>query len=355
MSLKLDIALVRKNFSLNINAEIANQGITAVYGSSGSGKTTLLRSIAGLEKNVTGRIFFNDEIWLNENKKLAVEKRRVGFVFQHACLFPHLNVRQNINFGLHRSASKNQNYSFDEITEILGLTSLLDQNSQSLSGGEKQRVAIARAILSHPRILLMDEPLGSLDNKRKQDILPYLEKIHQELGLPILYVSHSEDEIAQLADHVIVMSAGKITEQGKLHDILNDLNSPFAQLDNCFSVIDCKIKSIQQEFKLAHAQFEEFELRLPSQQLKLEQNIRVRVLAKDVSLSLELSKNSSILNSLKAKICEIKSDSNAQCLIRLSVGNTYLISRISDYSKQKLNLAIGMKVYAQIKAVALIK
>lgn len=355
MSLKVKINLTQKNFELTVDLTFPGQGITVIYGPSGCGKTTLLRAIAGLEDKLQGAIIFNDQVWLNETKKLAVEKRRIGYVFQEASLFNHLNVADNLNFGLKRSKIKNKVFDFEEVVKLLGLSELLQQNCQTLSGGQKQRVAIARAILSHPQILLMDEPLASLDNFSKQEILPYLEKIHQQLKLPILYVSHSEEEVARLADYLIVMQQGKVIEQGKLFDIIGSLESQFSKLDDSFGLIDCVVSQVNQSYQLAQLSFDGLKLRLPLNNLQAGQKVRVRVMARDISICLTPPLDTSILNIIPATIEDIQSDDKGLCLVVLKVASFNLIARISEYSRQQLQLKNQLSVFIQIKAMALIK
>jgi molybdate transport system ATP-binding protein len=357
MSLSVKVKLKRDKFSLSVDVKIASHGITAIYGASGCGKTTLLRCIAGLEETVSGSISFGDEVWLSQKVSIAAEGRAIGYVFQEASLFPHLNVLQNISYGLSRKAKNKQIFELYEVVELLGLENLLEQDPQLLSGGERQRVAIARAILRHPRILLMDEPLAALDKKSKQTILPYLEKIHQRLDLPIIYVSHSEEEIARLADNLIVIEKGKVIAQGELLAMLSNLNSPLSKVDNCFGLIDCVVSQINKSYHLAQLSFDGLSLRLPCGQLSIGQKARVRVLAKDISLCLSPPEDSSILNILPVTIVDIKledSHEGAQCLVSLQVGGFYLIARISEYSRQELKLQIGLNLYAQIKAMALL-
>lgn len=353
MSLEIQLSLTRGKFQLHFDSVIDTSGITAIYGSSGCGKTSFLRSLAGLEKNAEGRIVFNGQVWLDQNSNKPVEQRAVGYVFQEACLFPHLNVAENLNYALKR-ITKSVVFHFDDVVELLGISHLLDRDSQVLSGGERQRVAIARAILSHPDILLMDEPLAALDRASKREILPYLENLQQYLQLPMIYVSHSEEEIARLADDLIIMQNGGISGQGKLLDMLVCLDSPLAQLDDCFSLIDCCVSQINDDYHLAELTFDELSIFLPMSNLQVGQKVRLRALAKDISLCLQRPKGSSILNILPAKVLQIKSDIHAQCLVSLQVGQRILLARISEFSLRQLKIESGMQVFAQIKAMALI-
>jgi len=354
MSLRLKIEHSRGDFNLSIDTEFAERGITAIYGPSGCGKTSLLRCIAGLEKVEQGEIRFAGVEWSNGQRNLPPEARGIGYVFQEASLFPHLNVRQNLNYGLNRIKSGTSRFELETVAELMGLTPMLERNSQLLSGGERQRVAIARAVLAHPKLLLMDEPLAALDNSSKQEILAYLEKLHQQLNIPVLYVTHAEEEIARLADNLAIMQAGRIVSHASLLQQLADLNSPLAQLDDCFGLIDSVVTQINQEFHLAQLAFDGLKLSLPCGDLRAGQKVRVRVLAKDISLCLAPPEQTSILNVLPAVITELKLDPNAQCLVTIKVGEFFLIARISEYSKVYLKLETGMRIFAQIKAMALI-
>ncbi|MDP2805984.1 MAG: molybdenum ABC transporter ATP-binding protein, partial [Gallionellaceae bacterium] len=205
-------------FALDASFAAPAVGVTALFGPSGSGKTTLLRCIAGLER-VAGTLHVNGEIWQDEKTFLPIHKRPLGYVFQEASLFPHLSVRANLEYGYKRIAPDERKVHLEQVVEWLGLSHLIDRNNPTqLSGGERQRVAIARALLTSPRILLMDEPLSALDATSKQDILPYLERLHRELNIPVLYVSHALDEVTRLADHLVLLEKGRVIASGELHE-----------------------------------------------------------------------------------------------------------------------------------------
>jgi len=219
MTLALSVMLARRGFALEVDCEIPGRGITALFGRSGCGKTTLLRCIAGLERIARAQIRFNGDIWQDDTHFIPTHRRSVGYVFQESSLFPHLDVRGNLEFGLRRVPAAQRRIRFDEAVTLLGLEALLKQRAQQLSGGERQRVAIARALLTSPQLLLMDEPLSSLDQTSKAEILPHLERLHDELSIPVLYVSHALGEVMRLADHLVMLDAGRVQAAGPLQEV----------------------------------------------------------------------------------------------------------------------------------------
>lgn len=358
MSLRLEFYKVLEHLVLDIETRFPGQGVTAIYGPSGCGKTSLLRAIAGLDR-YQGLVSFNEQIWQNDEFYLPTEKRRIGLVFQDSQLFPHLTVRQNIEFGYHQFSKNNRSkplFALSEVADLLGVSPLLAKNVQYLSGGEKQRVAIARAIMSQPQLLLMDEPLASLDQPAKKNLLPYLEIISEKFALPVIYVSHSEEEIARLADYLLVMAKGKIVAQGALMTMLASLDSPFARLDSAFGLLDLRVSNLDTQFQLATLSHDGLSLQIDAHNLQMGQPVRVRILAKDVSLCLTPAQDTSILNLLPANIVEIRPEGNsAHCLVGLSLGSGFISARISNYSREKLKLHLGQQVFAQVKAMALVK
>ena len=220
--------LAYSGFTLDVDLDLPGRGVTALFGHSGSGKTALLRCIAGLERANSGFLAVNGRVWQDDSQRvyLPTYQRPLGYVFQEASLFPHLNVRRNLEYGMKRVPASERRASLEQAISLLGIGNLLTQLPDTLSGGERQRVAIARALAVSPQLLLMDEPLAALDQARKQEILPYLEQLHGELNIPILYVSHAADEVARLADHIVVMEAGKVLANGPLSDTLSRLDLP---------------------------------------------------------------------------------------------------------------------------------
>jgi molybdate transport system ATP-binding protein len=341
-------------FSLDADLALPSQGITALFGRSGSGKTTLLRAIAGLERVPGGRLTVDGEVWQNGRTFLPTHRRPIGYVFQEASLFEHLRVRANLEYGRRRSTAADP-AAFDHICDLLGIRGLLDRCPGRLSGGERQRVAIARALLTRPRILLMDEPLAALDQARKEEILPYLEHLHAELKIPLLYVSHSSDEVARLADHLVVLEAGRVLGAGPLTETLARLDLPIRLGEDAGVVLDAVVAELDPQWHLARVDFPGGGLWVRDKGLPLGERVRVRILARDVSIALERIGGTSIQNTLPADVAALGDDAHpALRLVRLSVGGVPMLARVTRRSAAALALAPGAAVWVQIKAVALI-
>ncbi|PRA27536.1 molybdenum ABC transporter ATP-binding protein [Pseudomonas poae] len=346
-------------FDLDVDLHLPGRGVTALYGHSGSGKTTCLRCIAGLERAQDGFIQINDEIWQDSRNGLFVppHKRALGYVFQEASLFPHLSVRANLEFGLKRIPAQQRRVDMAQATELLGIGHLLDRHPQHLSGGERQRIGIARALLTSPKLLLMDEPLAALDSKRKSEILPYLERLHDELDIPVLYVSHAQDEVARLADHIVLLSDGKALASGPVGETLARLDLPMALGDDAGVVINGTVSAYDEHYQLLTLQLPDSALRMrvAHAPLAVGKALRIKVQARDVSLSLQAEEHSSILNRLPVTVTqEIAADNNAHVLVRLNAGGTPLLARITRFSRDQLQLHPGQALWAQIKAVAVL-
>lgn len=353
--IKARFSLDFAEFSLAVDLELPDRGVTALFGHSGSGKTTLLRCIAGLERAPGGYLSIADEVWQDEAVFVPTHKRPLGYVFQEASLFSHLSVKRNLEFGLKRVPSSNRKVSLDQAIELLGIGHLLDRKPDRLSGGERQRVAIARALALSPRILLMDEPLAALDLARKQEILPYLERLHDELEIPILYVSHSPDEVARLADHIVAMDSGRAVAQGPLVETLARLDLPIRLGEDAGVVIDAVVGARDEAWHLLRADFAGGELWVRDTGQPIGRHVRVRILARDVSLSLEHQHDTSILNLLPGTVTGVVDDSHpALSLVRVEVGGTPIVSRVTRRSAAGLGLVTGMPLWVQVKAVALI-
>ncbi|WP_095168484.1 molybdenum ABC transporter ATP-binding protein [Pseudomonas sp. Irchel 3H3] len=347
------------DFSLDVDLDLPGRGVTALYGHSGSGKTTCLRCIAGLERAEQGFVQINDEVWQDSHNQRFVppHKRALGYVFQEASLFPHLSVLANLEFGWRRIPRAQRRVDMAHATELLGIGHLLDRHPQHLSGGERQRVGIARALLTSPRLLLMDEPLAALDSQRKSEILPYLERLHDELEIPVLYVSHSQDEVARLADHIVLLSAGKALASGPVGETLARLDLPLALGDDAGVVIDGQVTDYNLDYQLLTLQLPNSQLsvRVAHLPLALGKQLRFKVQARDVSLSLHAGEQSSILNRLPVTVVsEIAADNTAHVLVRLDVAGTPLLARITRFSRDHLQLHPGQALWAQIKAVAVL-
>jgi molybdate transport system ATP-binding protein len=345
-----------KEFHLSVELHLPNAGITVLFGPSGSGKTTLLRCIAGLEHAQQGVIKINGDVWQDSAAGvfLPTYQRPLGYVFQEANLFSHLSVRENLNFGLKRLKAKSDTPEYNHILDLLGIRQLLDRMPARLSGGEKQRVAIARALVLQPCCLLMDEPLAALDFKRKQEILPFLRRLNQELTIPILYVTHALQEVAQLADYLVVLEAGKVQASGFLSDTLSRVDLPLAQDRDASTVWNTTLLEHETEFHLTHVAFTGGTLSLPALTAKIGTPLRVQIYARDVSIVLEVPLATSILNVLPALITDIADGERGQSIVQLRVGQEVLLAHITRKSVLMLMLSIGNTVFVQIKGMSML-
>jgi molybdate transport system ATP-binding protein len=370
----LSIALKwsRKAFNLDIDLTMPAQGVTAIYGASGSGKTSVLRCIAGLEKVENCELSFRGQVWQNRNKFVPTNQRAIGYVFQEASLFPHLTAGANLRYALTRARPGKALTTFAEVVELLGLLTLLDQYPDQLSGGERQRVAIARALLINPQLLLMDEPLASLDHQRKQELLPYLERICHQFNLPVIYISHSLWEVSLLADHIVMLDAGKVTKSENFLEAINKPDFPISQQENISSLLQCKVMEHNQNWcltrftlkgmdkqevaeSLAEKKVQPYSLWLPQCDLAPGQAVRLNILASDVSLSLSHHEDTSISNILPVTIMSMDSLPNGLLMLQLQLGDAILRAKLTQRSVDRLGLTIGQKVWAQVKSAALIQ
>ncbi|MDD5578155.1 MAG: molybdenum ABC transporter ATP-binding protein [Methylobacter sp.] len=344
-------------FQLAVDLQLPGTGITVLFGHSGSGKTTLLRCIAGLQYAPQGFMKINSRIWQDSERGLFLPtyKRPLGYVFQEANLFPHLTVRANLHYGLKRIGKKSPGAAdLKPVLELLGISHLLDRMTDNLSGGERQRVAIARALALNPEILLMDEPLASLDFKRKQEILPYLSRLHQQTNIPILYVTHSQQEVAQLADYLVIMDEGRVVASGPLSETLSRLDVPMAQDREAATVWQAAIIEHEVKYHLTRVAFEGGTLSLPAIDAGIGTLLRVQIYARDVSIVLEAPAATSIINVLPATITGIVNDRAGRSVVRLQVGNQVLLAHITCKSALLLGLQLGMPVFAQIKGTSIL-
>lgn len=346
-------------FVLEVDLNLAGRGVTALFGPSGSGKTSCLRVIAGLERSTPGTMAYlavNGDVWQDDTQDLRVpvHQRALGYVFQDANLFTHLSVAQNLTYGMRRVAPALRRVSLDQAVALLGIGHLMDRKPATLSGGERQRVAIARALATSPRLLLMDEPLAALDAQRKAEILPYLEKLHAELDIPVLYVSHALDEVARLADHLVLLNAGRVTASGPTHELLTRLDLPLAHGDTASAVITARVRHHDAADHLTTTRFSGGILIVPQQAAAPGQLLRIRVQARDVSLTLHQQTGTSILNILRATVTALAPDSPGQVMVALDAGGCPLLARVTARSAQALGLAPGLALFAQIKGVAIL-
>lgn len=357
--IEVRLQLNYSGFALDVDLQLPGRGVTALYGHSGSGKTTCLRCIAGLERASDGFVQINDQVWQDSRNGIFVppHKRALGYVFQEASLFPHLSVLANLEFGLKRIPKVQRRVDLAQATQLLGIGHLLDRHPQHLSGGERQRVGIARALLTSPQLLLMDEPLAALDSQRKGEILPYLERLHDQLDIPVLYVSHAQDEVARLADHIVLLSEGKALASGPIGETLARLDLPLALGDDAGVVINGTVSGHDAHYQLLTLQLPDspLQMRVAHAPLDLGKHLRFKVRARDVSLSLQPGEHSSILNCLPVTVTqEIPADNSAHVLVRLDAAGTPLLARITRYSRDQLQVHPGQVLWAQIKAVAVL-
>ncbi|WP_137895477.1 molybdenum ABC transporter ATP-binding protein [Ramlibacter sp. 2FC] len=349
--------IARPGFTLDLALDLPGRGVSALFGPSGCGKTTCLRAMAGLERARGGWLRVDGEVWQDEARGhfLPTHRRPLGYVFQEASLFPHLSVRGNLAYGMKRVPQAQRRVSLAQAVDLLGLAPLMDRQSGTLSGGERQRVAIARALATSPRLLLLDEPLAALDAPRKAEILPYLERLHGELDMPVLYVSHALDEVARLADHLVLMASGRVVASGPTGELLTRLDLPLAHGDTAAAVITGRVRDHDARYHLTCVDFAGGSLRLPSTQPRpTGQTLRLRVQARDVSLALQAQSGTSILNVLPARVLSLSEDSPGQTMVALDLGGARLLARLTRRSVDALALAPGMPVHAQIKGVAIL-
>jgi molybdate transport system ATP-binding protein len=343
------------DFNLDANFSAPGQGVTALFGRSGSGKTSVLRAVAGLERAKQGWVRINGEIWQDNKYFLPIHRRPIGYVFQEASLFPHLSVQKNMEYGLRRVPEEQRQILYHDVVELLGISALLKRATSRLSGGERQRVAIARALLTSPRLLLMDEPLSALDHAAKQTILPYLERLHDEFAIPSLYVSHDPNEVARLADHMVVLDKGLVVAQGEAAPLLTRLDLPLAGYDDAAALLEGYVSSHDYSYHLTWISLQGNRVAVAREDLPVGRHARVQIQARDVSLSLRAHADTSILNILPARVIDTRDISPTQVLVRLQLedGQT-LLSRITRRSAMGMGIHEGMQLYAQVKSVALL-
>ncbi|MEW8014317.1 MAG: molybdenum ABC transporter ATP-binding protein [Candidatus Sedimenticola endophacoides] len=342
------------DFTLDVQFQAPPSGITALFGHSGSGKTSILRAVAGLDRDAVGHVRINGNVWQDSSCFLPAHRRPVGYVFQEASLFPHLSVKANLEYGWKRT-NASTGLEFGKVVEVLGIEPLLKRATQKLSGGERQRVAIARALLTSPSLLLLDEPLSALDHAAKRAILPYLQTLNDEFGIPGLYVSHDPKEVAQLADHMILLERGKVIAAGSATDLLTRLDLPLANYDDASAIIEGEISAHDDTFHLTWVGMHGGRVAVCRNAMPVGKRARVEILAKDVSLALKAHTDTSIQNILPATIVDTHDINPAQIMVRLELEDgQLLISRITRRSAVSLGIREGMQLYAQVKSVALI-
>ena len=363
-ALRLKTSLDRGGFQLDVDLALPSQGVTVMFGHSGSGKTTCLRVLAGLERNARAQVEVAGMVWQDSANRIFLppHQRPLGYVFQEPRLFPHLSVEGNLRFGFDRTPAQHRRHDWRHGLDLLGIGHLLGRRPAELSGGERQRVAIARALSTSPSLLLMDEPLASLDAARKAEILPWLEQLHERLDIPVIYVTHSADEMARLGDHVVLLENGLVRAHGPVTDLMTRVDLPLAHGDTAASLIDARAVGFSPADHLSVLEFAGGRLLLPQSHatsLPPQSAVRIRIQARDVSLSLQMPEQTSVLNILPATVADITNETPGQVLVGLQLGSAEspvrLLSRISQLSARRLGIAPGLPVFAQIKGVAMVR
>ncbi len=357
MAIKAKFELAFDDFELNVDLNFPTKGVTTLFGPSGSGKSTLLRCLAGLERSPSGYMQLGGQVWQDEESGvfLAPHQRALSYVFQEPRLFSHLNVQKNLEYGFQRTPKQERRIRWDQMIDMLDLSHLLARKPDKLSGGEQQRVSIGRALLTSPELLLMDEPLAALDMARKQEVLPFIRKLHDELDIPVVYVSHSLDEILQITDTMILIQEGQSIAIGSINELCSNLKLSRYLGDMSGSVIDTVIDQHDETYALSILNFTGGQLYVPRQTVPIGTDQRVHILARNVGIVLkEPQETSSFLNSLPATVIEISEpDENHYAVkIKLDIG-VPLLASISRKSLHILGLSLGMSCYALIKAVSL--
>ena len=354
--LKLNIRKQLEPFELSVSEDVPTDGVTALFGPSGAGKTMLLRLVAGFEKGI-GRIEFNDSIWFDSTQKINVQphKRPVGFVHQRPVLFNHLNVFSNLKVPLRFTRSRQQHTQLDDVVDIFGLAPLLNQSPPTLSGGERQRVAIAQMVLSQPSLMFLDEPLAGLDLDRKAEILPFLQTLAYQLKIPTIYVSHEIEEITQLCDRVLVIEAGQINQFKKTGELFQhlELHTLSCRLE-AGSIVEAKCRSHDDAYHLTHLEIDNQMISVPIlPALEINQTVKLRIRARDVSISLSRPTDVSIRNILAGRIRSIQPiDESPFVEVTIGCDSTIVRARITRAALDALTLHQDMQVFALIKSVS---
>ncbi len=353
--LSVNITKVFDSFRLETQFEVEEGSITAIFGKSGAGKTSTINAIAGLTRPDVGVIQIGNTTLFDQHLRinLPIYKRQIGYVFQDDRLFPHMTVQNNLIYGTPKNRDVANSLNLTDITELLELAPLLERRPRTLSGGEKQRVAIGRALLSNPKLLLMDEPLASIDVQHRFEILPFIQRVREKTGITIIYVTHALEEVIFIADQIILLSEGQVTAQGTVEEIMSRLDlHPMTSRFDAGAVISAIYSGYDREFDLGELSFDGGTLRIAGLNAEIGIHLRAHIRARDVSLMLDKPKDTSVLNVFKGELIEIRHEDGPQLDLLINIG-TPLIARITRKSLNDLNLDIGSKVYAMIKAVAI--
>lgn len=354
----LELAIKKQlgDFIVDVSFSAPIPGVTALFGRSGAGKTSIVRSLAGLSRPDSGRIAIGETVFFDSalGVDLPTERRRVGYVFQDSRLFPHLDVEDNLRYGWRRAPSDDRPISFDAIVSLLGVGHLLKRRPHALSGGEKQRVAIGRALLSQPRLLLMDEPLASLDAERKNEVLPYIERLQAELSLAIVYVSHAREEVERLAQTLVVIDRGCVTAAGPIGELTGRLDvRGISDRTDAASVVDTVVIGHDEMRHLTHLGFEGGELVAGRFTATVGSMVRVLIPAREVILATERPNAISVQNVLPGTIDGVSLGAEANALVQVRVGRIRLLARVTRDTVERLRLTVGAEVFALVKAAAI--
>jgi molybdate transport system ATP-binding protein len=352
--LEVTVRKQRGAFLLDAAFEAPSPALVALFGPSGCGKTTLVHLVAGLLAPDAGRVVVDGETLSDVTAGIALppERRRVGYIFQDARLFPHLRIRANLEYGLRRASGRA--IGFDEVVQLLGLANLLDRRPATLSGGERQRVALGRALLSQPRLLLLDEPLASLDAARRAEILPYLERLRDHARIPMLYVSHQFEEVLRLATHVVVLEAGRVTAAGPLGQVaLEPALGRAAGEAAVGAVLDSRVTAVDPASGLARVPAGAGELRIAADGLGAGTTVRLQLLARDVIVATRPPEGLSVRNVLAGKVVSVSAASAHSDLVAVDIGGATVVARITRAATQELALEPGRPVWALVKAVSM--
>jgi molybdate transport system ATP-binding protein len=359
--LRIRVARKRDGFALEADFEVPTPGVVALFGRSGCGKTTLVNIISGLLVPDEGRIQLDDTILTDTRAGISipVEHRRIGYVFQDARLFPHYSVLGNLRYGSKRSRSQTDTahgthaIGFEEIIAMLDLSHLLQRRPHQLSGGERQRVGLGRALLSQPKLLLLDEPLASVDVARREEVLPYLEALREQLAIPMVYVSHQFEEVLRLATHVVLMDAGRVVAQGSLGEVsLRPQLRAIVGPDAVGAVVDGVVTRLDPSQGMADVEVCGGTLHVSLQGIALGSPVRVQLLARDIILATHKPHGLSVRNELQGVIAELTADDPDAVLVQVDIGGAIVLARITRQATQALRLQPGSRVWVLVKAVS---
>ena len=358
MILEFNASFRRPGFELVAELKLGEPRFVALVGPSGSGKTTLLRSIAGFERLAHTRVRFRGRVWQDERTFVPPHHRPIGYVFQEASLFPHLTVGGNLEYARKRARRTQSDgrdaLDFQEVVALLGIQHLIARSSAVLSGGERQRVAIARTLLTNPAILLLDEPLSSLDVESRTHIMPYLTAVQSRFHLPVLYVTHTPSEMVQLADEVIYLQAGHLLAHGPINQLLTDPTLPLCRMEEAGAALNASVIQLEPEFHLMHLRLADAVFAVSASGAKVHDKVRIYVRARDVGLALTAPHQTSVRNVVEGQVIDIHPERDpAHRLVRVAVGGHTLLSRVTAKAAAQLALRSGQTVYAQVKSVAL--